>query len=788
MPADAGIRFGQYVLVRRIARGGMAEVFLAQQRGLEGFDRRVAVKRILPHLADSPDFVKMFLGEARLAAQLAHPNIVHIYEFGKVEHDYFIAMEFVDGVHAGQLFKHRETEKLPPTLVARIGADAANALHYAHELRSSSGTSYGLVHRDVSPANIMISYDGVVKLCDFGIAKAAAAGDQLTNPGQVKGKYAYMSPEQTIAAPLDGRSDVFSLAIVLWELLTGRFIVPRGDAVAAMRMIRDGKLESIANVAPDVPPPLARAITWALEPKRDKRATAAELAQALEAFIKSSPELATSMQLGAWVRARFTRESTGQIPALPAGDGPPAAGTQVQPGTVAAPGTIAGVTTPPPPPPTVPPTPVPEPPAAPQMYPPRRVVKLLADTGEGTEIYTVSDLEDSLTVKGPRPRPPAFTTPSSAQTVVAPPNRAAEEATVQGGPPVLVGDETEVVDTRHLPRPDPDEDDSDNDETILNDHRTPVPSAPASVPTRVQAPLSETLVVPPPVPGITPPPDGMHAQPIKAQTLRGTGTQAVLPRRASSPGIVKGSRRGSTASTRGMPRKELVLAIAGLGGLMLVSFLIALAASSRGNDRPAAAPDAAMIVAAPADAAPADATLPLAPPPADAAPTVPSIDAAPEPGPEMAYLAVRTIPDGGTITVGDQTEVATAQPDDPRGIATAKLVLPAGEHLVIAELAGYRPEQRTVILEGGVNKVIEIAFTKKIAKERAPATGRLTVRTTPWSDVYLGQKKLGQAPFADLELPVGTHTLTFKNPSRPQVTRTVTIRAGKATKLNFSLP
>src|SRR5438093_1583825 len=125
----------------------MAEVFLAQQRGLEGFDRRVAVKRILPHLADSPDFVKMFLGEAKLAAQLTHPNIVHIYEFGKVETDYFIAMEYVEGVHAGQLFKLVDKkEKLPPTLVARIGADAANALHYAHDLRSPMGKAYGLVH------------------------------------------------------------------------------------------------------------------------------------------------------------------------------------------------------------------------------------------------------------------------------------------------------------------------------------------------------------------------------------------------------------------------------------------------------------------------------------------------------------------------------------------------------------------------------------------------------------------------------------------------------------------
>ncbi|MBL9013657.1 MAG: serine/threonine protein kinase, partial [Myxococcales bacterium] len=202
--ADGGIRFGQYVLLRRIARGGMAEVFLAQQKGLEGFDRRVAVKRILPHLADAPDFVRMFLGEAKLAAQLTHPNIVHIYDFGTVDTDYFIAMEFVDGVHAGQLYKHVvDKERMSPTMIARIGADAATALHYAHEQRGPNGMPLGLVHRDVSPANIMVSFDGTVKLCDFGIAKAALLGDQLTNPGQVKGKYAYMSPEQTIAAPLD---------------------------------------------------------------------------------------------------------------------------------------------------------------------------------------------------------------------------------------------------------------------------------------------------------------------------------------------------------------------------------------------------------------------------------------------------------------------------------------------------------------------------------------------------------------------------------------------------------
>ncbi len=295
----------------------MAEVYLAKVAGPGGFEKNVVVKRILPHLADRESFVEMFLAEARLASHLDHPNIVHVFDFGEAEGSYFIAMEYVDGVHAGQLFKAgEELEQLSPTLVARIGADAAAALHNAHELRAAGGKPLGLVHRDVSPANIMISYDGVVKLCDFGIAKAAAATDQLTSPGQVKGKYAYMSPEQTVAQPLDGRSDVFSLSIVLWELLAGKFIVPRGDAVTAMRMIRDGKLESLAQVAPTVPPQLAKAIAWGLETKRENRATASELAQALEAFIKQSPEIATPMQLGSWIRTHFIREQTGQLPSI----------------------------------------------------------------------------------------------------------------------------------------------------------------------------------------------------------------------------------------------------------------------------------------------------------------------------------------------------------------------------------------------------------------------------------------------------------------------------------------
>jgi serine/threonine-protein kinase len=168
-----------------------------------------------------------------------------------------------------------------------------------------------------------------------------------------------------------------------------------------------------------------------------------------------------------------------------------------------------------------------------------------------------------------------------------------------------------------------------------------------------------------------------------------------------------------------------------------------------------------------------------------AVPTVPA-DASPES--LMATLVVRTIPDGGSIKVGDRSVAASVQPGSPTGAATAQMMIEPGVVTVIAELDGYQPESREVTLERGATASLDITFTAKIRGDRSPPMGRLTVRTTPWSDVYLGGKKLGQAPFTDLEVPVGAHTLTFKNPSRPTVVKSVTVKAGKSTKLNFSLP
>ncbi|HEY0476019.1 MAG TPA: serine/threonine-protein kinase [Kofleriaceae bacterium] len=315
MPAEGGIRFGPYLLQRRIARGPIAEVFLAHQRvagpagraGPAGLDRRVALKRIRLHPADGLDLIEMSLDEARFATRLSHPGLVQIYDVGQIDGYGFIAMEYVDGIDARRL--RDAAERPSPAMVARIGADAAAALHHAHGLRTPAGQSGGVVHRNLSPANVMVSFDGAVKLCDLGIEKAIALGHHaLTGAGVVERRSGYLSPEQIVAAPLDGRSDVYALAIVLWELLAGTTLVPRGDAVAAMHAIRSGRLPALAEAAPWTPAPLAEAIAWGLAIQREQRATAAQLGQALEAFLEASPELATPAQLGDWLRQRFARD------------------------------------------------------------------------------------------------------------------------------------------------------------------------------------------------------------------------------------------------------------------------------------------------------------------------------------------------------------------------------------------------------------------------------------------------------------------------------------------------
>ena len=260
--------FGQYEILEKIASGGMADAFKARRSGVEGFQKIVAIKKILPHLADNEQFIAMFADEAKLAAQLSHPNIIHIFDLGKIEAGgYFIAMEHVDGRDLrGILQTAREVATpIPVPLAIYIASKIASALDYAHRRRDADGRELGIVHRDVSPQNILISYEGDIKLCDFGIAKAASKAS-TTQSGALKGKVQYMSPEQAWGRPIDRRSDLFSLGSVLFEMLTGEPLF-RGDN--DLNLLE--KVRAAVAPAPSAQPGSAEEPGCRFSPRRSRR-------------------------------------------------------------------------------------------------------------------------------------------------------------------------------------------------------------------------------------------------------------------------------------------------------------------------------------------------------------------------------------------------------------------------------------------------------------------------------------------------------------------------------------
>jgi serine/threonine protein kinase len=296
-------RYGDFELLRLIATGGMAEIYLAQQGSFGGFSRNVVVKRMLPQLAVRPDFVQMFLDEARLAANLNHPNIVQVFNLGEVDQSYFIAMEFVDGPHLGSLFAHslRLRKPLPVELCAYIVARAADGLHYAHEqMDPATGEPLHLVHRDISPQNILVSRQGDVKVTDFGVAKATTQQTK-TRTGIIKGKVAYMSPEQCLGEVVDRRTDIFALGIVLYELLTRRRLFRDKSDLLIMQKITGEDVPPPSTVNKDLDAELDAICMKALARDRDARfATAAELSEALDSWLSANATGDARIQLQKW--------------------------------------------------------------------------------------------------------------------------------------------------------------------------------------------------------------------------------------------------------------------------------------------------------------------------------------------------------------------------------------------------------------------------------------------------------------------------------------------------------
>jgi len=257
------IPFGRYYLHRRLAVGGMAEIFLATRS--EGSDDLLVVKRILPHLESREDFVRMFVDEANLSSSLDHPNVVRIHEFGEAAGLHFMAMEYVDGLPLGSLLSKQPNHKLPIPLSCWIIAEACAGLDHAHKVRDADGNLLGLVHRDISPDNILLSRAGQVKIADFGIAKAATRLTQ-TSPGQLKGKFAYMSPEQATARTIDARSDLFTIGLVLYEMTTGRRAFDAPNQAGVLRALVQHEYQPPRQFDPTYPQNLAviidRTLAW----------------------------------------------------------------------------------------------------------------------------------------------------------------------------------------------------------------------------------------------------------------------------------------------------------------------------------------------------------------------------------------------------------------------------------------------------------------------------------------------------------------------------------------------
>jgi serine/threonine protein kinase/predicted ATPase len=309
---------GRYRIMRKLASGGMAEVFLARHSGLEGFERLCVVKRILPHHAENQDFIRMFLDEARIAGDLRHPNVVSVSDMGQDAGVYFVAMEYLHGKDLGQVFSRcREVgERLPIDVSLQMIQDAAAGLHYAHTKKNLQGEPLHIVHRDVSPQNIFTTFDGHSRVLDFGIARANNRSTR-TDAGVVKGKFSYLSPEQLEGGELDGRSDLFALGIVTWELTTLTRLFQRPSDAEVLRAVMECRIPRPSTVVPDYPVELEDILLKAMSKSPAARFDSCETFRAaLEEFLGKRHLAHSAARVGTSMRALFP----GEAEALPQAD------------------------------------------------------------------------------------------------------------------------------------------------------------------------------------------------------------------------------------------------------------------------------------------------------------------------------------------------------------------------------------------------------------------------------------------------------------------------------------
>jgi serine/threonine protein kinase len=282
------VLYGKYQLLEQLARGGMAEVFKAKAHGVEGFEKVLVIKRILPELSENPRFVEMFINEAKIAVTLSHANIVQVFDLGHQQDTYFIAMEYVAGMDLATTLRlaQRAERRISPELAVYLVSELAKGLDYAHRRRDAEQRPLNLVHRDVSPQNVLLSNEGEVKLTDFGIAKARTVAQSVTDVGVIKGKYAYMSPEQLLGRQVDARADVFAAGVLLYEVLSGSNPFQTGSNYDTLQRIRSGDVAPIGQLVDGLHPDIARIVHTAMASQPEQRyGSAGELYEDLIQFL-----------------------------------------------------------------------------------------------------------------------------------------------------------------------------------------------------------------------------------------------------------------------------------------------------------------------------------------------------------------------------------------------------------------------------------------------------------------------------------------------------------------------
>src|SRR5689334_4321770 len=302
--------FGKYLLLERVSVGGMAEVFIAKAFGVEGFERFLAIKKILPTMAEDQEFITMFIDEARISVQLNHANVVHIHELGKYEDAFYIAMEYVSGRDLRTILeRYKKRKEIMPTAQAVfVASKVCEGLDYAHRKKDARGQDLNIIHRDVSPQNILCSYEGEVKIIDFGIAKAANRS-QKTQAGILKGKFGYMSPEQVRGLPIDRRSDIFAVGVILYEMLTGEKLFVGESDFSTLEKVRNAKVTPPKRLVPSIPDDLERVVLKALAREaEDRYQWPSDLQEDLMRFLVSADVIYTNRQLSGFMRDAFAED------------------------------------------------------------------------------------------------------------------------------------------------------------------------------------------------------------------------------------------------------------------------------------------------------------------------------------------------------------------------------------------------------------------------------------------------------------------------------------------------